>query len=401
MTFSAPAPTSAAIQGTVSRPKLMLFTDGFACGGTERQFLEVVTNLDRSKYDIIIGCIRRSGPLLCVAERLSLPIVDFPLQSLHQLHTLRQFCAVRRFVKSQRVDLFHAFGFVSDIFAVPAAVAAKVPVTISSVRLLPASRPKLSQWLLRMCCGLADAVFCNSSSAAAMMSGQKKIYLVRNVIDVSTFQVTTPVSTLRNKLGLSPNAMLVGVVAMLRPEKDHETLLRAASKVVRTNQNVEFVLVGDGPRRPFLESLVTKLGLPTRVRITGFQNNVAEYLAAIDISVLSSRAESLSNAILESMAAGRAVIATDVGGASELITHGSTGLLVPAGNPDDLARSILKLVDDKTLRMTIGIAAKSHIQREFGVSKAIREFESIYDSLLVSARNCASRSDPLLRSSAG
>src|ERR1700750_826250 len=187
----------------VRRPRVMLFTDGFACGGTEWQFLQTVNGLDAAKYDVLIGCIRQSGPLLSVAQQLHLPIVEFPLRSLHKLHTLRQFCVLCRLLRNEKIDMLHAFGFVGDIFALPAAAAARVPATISSVRFLPNSLPRFSQCLLRASCWLSDVVICNSFCAATMINKSARTIVVRNVINIEGFQSSTSVVALRKQLGLN------------------------------------------------------------------------------------------------------------------------------------------------------------------------------------------------------
>ena len=171
------------------------------------------------------------------------------------------------------------------------------------------------------------------------------------------------------------------VARMNDPAKRHDVFLKAAAKVASKESKVEFVLVGDGPLRSSLEAMAANLGLQDRVIFLGDRRDISAVLASSDISVLSSDSESLSNAIMESMAAGLPVIACRVGGNEELIRDGENGFLVSAGNDDQIAERIEMLVRDHEQRRSLGATARRDAQ-SFTVDRVCGEYAGLYISLL-------------------
>jgi glycosyltransferase involved in cell wall biosynthesis len=150
----------------------------------------------------------------------------------------------------------------------------------------------------------------------------------------------------RQGLGVAPDAPLVGSVMRLAPPKDPNTFLRAAAFVLSRRPDSRFVVVGDGPQRQQAEALAAELGLGDRMIFTGLRRDVAAILGALDVFVLSSNSEGLPRVIPEAMAAGVAVVASDVGGVSEVVREGITGRLVPPGDAAAMADSVIGLLDD-------------------------------------------------------
>jgi glycosyltransferase involved in cell wall biosynthesis len=175
-------------------------------------------------------------------------------------------------------------------------------------------------------------------------------------------------------------------VARLDTIKDHETLLKAARKVADLRPDFRLDLFGDGPQRASLEELRGRLGLEQIVTLNGQASEVRHHLANSDLFVLSSRSEGISIAILEAMAVGLPVVATDVGGNREVVVHGQTGLLVPAGSPDALAEAMRALVDDPGRSSAMGRAGRDRVEREFDVRCTAARYEHLYQELLARPR---------------
>src|SRR5689334_23021715 len=146
--------------------RLMLFTDSFIHGGTERQLVEVLHQIDRSRYDTIVGCLKKRGPFLPEVESLDIPIVEFPIRSLHDLTTLREVRKLVFFLKENKVDVVHSFDFYSNAFAAPAARFSRIPVVITSLREIVSQRRLSHRWISRLAARAAHCVVANSQAAA-------------------------------------------------------------------------------------------------------------------------------------------------------------------------------------------------------------------------------------------
>ena len=184
----------------------------------------------------------------------------------------------------------------------------------------------------------------------------------------------------------SPDELLIGVVANLIHYKGHEYLLRAVP-VIREKTDTPFRIVligGDGNRRQMLESLASELGITDDIVFAGTIPQAQRLMAAFDISVLPSLEEGFSNTVLESMASGVPVVATDVGGNAEAVVDGKTGFLAPPADPGALAERIALLLDDAPLRRRIGEAARKHVMERFSVENMVERTEALYRRLIES-----------------
>jgi glycosyltransferase involved in cell wall biosynthesis len=170
----------------------------------------------------------------------------------------------------------------------------------------------------------------------------------------------------------------IAVVANLRAEKGHDVLIDAAPRIVAAHPEVEFVFAGDGPQAAALVDRARARGIADRIQFLGQCRNVPEILASTDLFVLPSRTEALPNAVIEAMAAGLPVVASDVGGIPELIAHGTSGWLVPPGHSDALADAIVALLDDSALARKLGAAAADRVSREFGFGRLVDRMERLY-----------------------
>jgi L-malate glycosyltransferase len=166
------------------------------------------------------------------------------------------------------------------------------------------------------------------------------------------------------------------------PVKNQTVLLHAAARLKDKFPHVEYLLVGNGHLRHGLEQIARKLGLADRVRFMGERHDIPAILAAMDISVVASLSESLSNVILESMAAAKPVVATRVGGNSELVRDGETGVLVPTNDESKLAEALAHLLAQPSLREELGRKAQSVARAQFGMERVRDQYEQLYAALV-------------------
>ncbi len=358
-------------------PVLFLMTNSLETGGSERQFATLAGALKPEHLQVRLGCLRRFGAF---AERLD-EIVEFPPGgSLFKLRAQRARLDLARYLRANRVVIAHSFDFYSNVLMIPSARLARVPIVVGSQRqlgdLLSSFRNRVHHALFRWC----DRVVCNSEAAAARLRqagiGTNRLAVIPNALPGSAFAAAAPALPV-----ISGGVRVVMIARMNDPAKRHDIFLQAADRLAAKHPKLEFILVGDGPLRPGLEAMAAKLGLGERVIFLGERLDIPEVLAASDISVLPSMSESLSNSIMESMAAGVPVVACRAGGNVELIRDGENGFLVPTADAEALAERIDTLVQQPELRKSLGVTARQDARR-FSVERVCGEYERLYASLL-------------------
>ncbi len=359
-----------------SLPGVFLMIDSLQTGGSERQFVALSRAVDRSQFRVSLGCIQAIGPLL-----QGLQIDEFPLGgNLYGFRSWQMRIDLGRHMRSNSVSLAHAFDFYSNLTLVPAARLARIPVVIGSQRqlgdLLTPARSRAQLMIFHWC----DAVVCNSQAAAKRLIDaglpERKTRVIWNGLAPESFSGAVPA------LAPRPGGLRVGMIARMNERvKNHSLLLRAAARLQTTNPNVEYILVGDGQLRPELEREAASLGLSDRVKFLGDRRDVPAILTSLDVSVLSSDSESLSNAVIESMAAGVPVVATSVGANPELL-DGGRGILVPVRDDAALAAALSNLLNDGALRAQMGQNCRTFAQENFTLDKMRRSHEQLYMELL-------------------
>ncbi len=372
------------------KPRVMLFIDTFSRGGNERQFLHVLRQLDRGEYELVIGCLHKRGAFLDEVCSQGMPIVEFPIGSLFGFHTARRFWQLVRFLRRNHFAILHAFDFYSELFALPAARMAGVPVLLAARGELRDLRNPLQRRAIGIAYGLATRIVANSEASFAEAPREPgRVVFIPNSIDLDLFRPSIPSTEVRRNLGLGDSAPLIGLLAMLRPEKDVGTFLRAAAHVSKQIPEARFLVIGDGSERQALERLSAELGLSGSALFLGDQSHVENLLASLDIAVLSSVTESMPNAVLEAMAMGRPVVATRAGGTQELVRDGETGYLVPVRDPEAMAEKLLTLLRDPEQRLAMGRAGRARVEREFSGTRMREELRTLYSSTLRAHRPAA------------
>jgi glycosyltransferase involved in cell wall biosynthesis len=363
-----------------SSPVFMMI-NSLETGGTERQFAEMARALRADRVPVHLGCVRNIGDF---ADGLG-AIAEFRLGgSVYGWQSLRSRWRLQRHLRNLNVAVAHAFDFYANLTLVPAARLAGVPAVIGSHRqigdLLTRAQFQAQLAMFRLC----DRVVCNSRAAAErlLQAGlpEEKIAVIGNALPAEAFARRAPV--------LMPVAGMVriGMIARMNADyKNHRVFLRAAKRLCGQFANLEFVLVGDGPLRPGLERETAELGLGECVRFLGDRRDVQAVLAGIDISVVPSSSESLSNVMLESMAAGVPVVATDVGGNCEIGADGRA-LLVRAHDEEALASALARGIADADLRLAMARRAQDFVQTKFGVEQTCRQYEALYAEVLAEKR---------------
>jgi len=358
-------------------------------GGAEQVMLYIWKDLDRSRWRPVLFHYAEPGlaTFLRAAESL-----DVELRQVPRIRVLRSmFTGLPRLVgelQAQGNVIFHAhLNFPSSCQGgLTAAALARVPGIVATVHLFPEVSFSRATYAIQRI--LASAVDCyiGVSRDVVRRLGQtfgvpaRKLRMVHNGVPLHHFDVPVD-NALRATLGVGVEQRIVLTIGRLVQQKGHRYLLQAAARV----PNAVFVLLGDGPEQSALEAQASALGVRNRVVFLGYRQDVPDLLACADLLVLPSLFEGLPLSVLEAMAAGKPVIATDVGGTSEVIEPEQTGLLVPPANPGALAGAIRRVLFDRRLAERLALTGKARVRDEFSAATMVQSVTQIYEDVLSSA----------------
>ncbi len=373
-------------------------------GGAERQLAALVERLDRSRFEAHVCALTSGGPVQAEIEAAGVPVKIIGLRGFYR--NFRPTSLVRipaallrlyHFVRRGRFDIIHGVLYHADVLAALMGRAAGVPFIVVSRRGLDLEihRKRIYRFVGRLADRLTDLTIANSSALreeAVRRDGLDpgRVVVVPNGIDAAAYAAAgdqAAPAAARRGTGRGPGWMndgsaggpVVGMIANLNRYKDHSTFLEAAADVAAAYPAVRFLLVGEGPMRPSIEARIEKLDLSRRVVLMGARSDIPAMLAAIDVFVLASHEEGLPNSILEAMAAGKPVVATNVGGVAEAVVDGVTGLLVPHADPPALGSALRRLLGSPGEAAAMGRAGRERVSAVFTMEAMVRATEAAYD----------------------
>lgn len=359
-------------------------------GGAETQLVELVTRLDRRRFEPTVCCLASAGPLAPRLEQAGVRVYALHLRAFRErgsyLRAMPHVCAsvwrLFRALKSTRPHILHGVLFWAYVLGAFVGRAARVPTILASRRslgLFKADKPAFL-FLERLADRLTDLFIANSEAVREDTIARERIdpgriLVIHNGVDLGRFSVVN------DDLSREPRPHVV-VVSNLIHYKGHEYFLRAWPRIVARYPNATASLVGEGPMRPALEQLSRELGIEGSIRFVGSRQDVTSFLSAADLYVHPSLQEGYSNAILEAMAAGLPVVATRVGGNAEAVLDGETGTLVPPADAEALADGVLRILEDPARAARFGARAADVIRRRFDISAVVSAHEALYAKLV-------------------
>jgi glycosyltransferase involved in cell wall biosynthesis len=356
-----------------SQIPVAVFMTSFEAGGTEKQMTELIRRLDQRKFKVHAVCFRRTGTYLPRVLERAASVVEFPVNGFARLETLRQMMRFARWCRRERIAIVQTCDFYSNVFGMPGAFLGGVGVRIGSRRELNPDKSPAQIRLQRLAYRFATQIVANSPSASRILFDEgvpkPRVTVIPNGLDGTAHADRIVTGPIRR----------VVTVANLRPEKNHETLIVAASLLARSCPGLRYRIVGDGSRRSDLEALARMEGVDQIVEFTGHRDDIPGVLADSDLFVLPSRSEAFPNGVIEAMASGLPVVASAVGGLRDLIDPGRTGILVPPGDPQLLATALQGLYDDAERAWEIGAAARADVLARYSFERMVSAFEDLYE----------------------
>lgn len=361
----------------------MYFSNTRARGGAEEHILTLLRGLDRRCFRFHLVC----SPEVAEAMGKDLP-ADVELLPL-RYDSIKQWGAamqLRSWIRERQIQILHSHLFYSSFYGSPVGWSAGVPLVIETphIRELWRHGLKGSYVIDRAAARFVDRFIAVSHANAKYLVEekgipQKKVHVIQNGSDLSRFRPDHRVPAgMRESLGFGQGDPILLVAARLEPQKGHSVLLNAMPDVVREFPNVRLVCLGDGALRNELEAQTARLGLGSNVTFVGFRSNVQDWLALCDFTVLPSFFEGLPLVAIESLAAGRPMVASAVDGTPEVVVDGRTGITVPPGEPKALAQAICSMLRSAEMRNRMAEQGRTWVLDHFTQERQIQQTAEFY-----------------------
>jgi glycosyltransferase involved in cell wall biosynthesis len=358
-----------------------------AMHGAGMYYLNTIPVFDKTKFNVILCVLREEDYLIKYFTGKDINIYDLGRGKFNPM-TLLDIITI---TKKERIDLIHAHGYGAGNFGRLAGMICGIPAIVHAHdddRYYPLYQ-NLADRLLRNYTDMAIAVSesVKNSCINKRHIREDKTFVIHNGIPLQDFLSPEAdiVQKERERLGIEPDFMVIGTVAKLREEKGTRYLIESAAKVMDLHPKTNLLIAGDGPLMGDLKNLSEKHGIADRVRFAGFRNDIPVILSIIDRFVIPSITEGSPLALLEAMAMGKPIIATNVGGIVEILRDGETGLLVPSRDPEALAERIVHLLGDVTESRRLGSRAREEIGK-YDICSHVRKLSRHYAELVESNR---------------
>lgn len=342
---------------------------------------------ESGKVDVSIATLNNEGVLQSEVEKIGFTkIPEFKLTSFYNANFVKQILKCSSFLREKKIDVIHTHDFYTNVFGMLAAQLAQTPLAVASKRETGGMRSKMQKRVEKFAFKQANAIVANSEAVKKYLISEgvsgAKIRVIYNGLDLErlTPQMTDE-KMICAKLNLpcEENIKFITLVANLRHEvKNQPMFLRAAQKVIRKFPNAHFVIGGEGELRESLENLAKELKIAENTHFTGRCVKVPELLSISYACALTSFNEGFSNSILEYMAAGKPVIATNVGGASEAIIENETGFLVESNDDEALANRLIELLESEEKAATFGAKGKRVAEEKFSLEAQLNKTLELY-----------------------
>ncbi|HZN36918.1 MAG TPA: glycosyltransferase [Pirellulaceae bacterium] len=364
--------------------RLLLVIPTLVRGGAEKQLTLLAAGLPRDQFDVHVAVLTHTGPYEQTLREAGIPVTV-----VGKRWKVDPLCywRLKRHIRTLKPDLVHTWLFAANAYGRHAAHAAGVKHILAGERCVDPWKSALQLAIDRALAKRTERIVTNSSGVREFYVGRglpaEKFVVIPNGIAANGPAEPISREQLLTELKLPPNARLIGAVGRLWPQKRVKDLIWAADLLKTTRDDTHLLIIGDGPQRWRLERYREQNRMIDRAHFLGERSDVPQILPHLDALWLGSEYEGQSNAIMEAMAAGVPVIATDIPGNRDLVVPDVTGYLVPIGERFEFARRTHWLLEDADLRKRLGEAGRERIQSEFSVAQMVDRHAQLYRELAV------------------
>lgn len=364
----------------------MFIVPDLRTGGAERHVTTLAPKMDPARFEPSVVCIGEEGELFGGLRRAGIKATALNLGG--KRNAFRALQHLVSIMRSDRPDVVVMRGYNAEMLGRIAAIITGVQHSVlwvhSAISIQPRSwiRDRVDRFLLRWTSryfGVAEAQ--RSYLVQGLHCPDHMVRIIHNGVELALFGARTDRSILA-ELGIAAGNPVVGILASLRLEKDHETLLRAARIVLDDIPTVNFLIVGDGPIRTDLQALCAELRIAENVHFAGTRGDISRVLGALDVFTLSSVTECFPMSVLEAMACARPVVCTDVGGINEVVEDGVSGYLVPPKDPAQLAARLTELLSNPQVARRMGEAGRRRIEADYSLERSVQATELALEEIV-------------------
>jgi glycosyltransferase involved in cell wall biosynthesis len=367
-----------------SLPRVIHTIETAEPGGAENILVQIASALEREFEPV--GVVLENGWTSNALGELGIPVVHMPLERSFDISWAMK---LSRYIRANNISLIHSHEFTTNAYATVAAHLAGIPIvcTVHGKNYYP------DRLYRRVACRLvsrfADAFVTVSNDLKAYLSSEiwipgNRIQVIHNGIDTDTYSRDRyDQAAIRKKLSIHESATVLIVVAALFEGKGHRDLVDAVCMLKDSYDDLCVLFVGEGPCEAKLKQQIAQSGLEKEIRLLGFRRDIAELLSVSDLFVLPSYSEGLPVSILEAMSCGVPVIATNVGGVSEIINDGGNALLVPPEQPELLAAKIRLIMQDREFAERLAGRARDDVVAGFSFNKMLDHYRMLYSKLIL------------------
>ena len=368
--------------------KILYLIDKLVPAGTQINLLEIVKHLDRNRFEPHVIALTEGGELEEEFEAIGIEPIVLNMKKLYGLSGFKAFSFLVRYLKKEQIDLIQTYFLQADILGSLAGKYTRVRRIIATRRDEGFWRSKRQLALNRYFNRYASRILANSQAVKQAVRtneevSSRKIHVIYNGVDLTKYFPSSTLRTeTRQKLGISDNEFAIGMVANMRHEvKGHRFLIKALALIRKEMSNVRLVLVGDGSLERRLERYAAHLGILDQILFLGSRRDITPLINAMDLVCAPSLSEGFSNTIVEAMAVGKPVVATNVGGNPEIVLNDETGYLVRPRDGKAIAEKIISLIQDSETRSAMGEAARKRVEMYFTIEKMAKDYEEFYAGL--------------------
>ena len=363
------------------RLRVMFVQTDMRVGGAEMITANIIRRLDRARFAPELCCLKELGELgQSLADEI--PVHHHLLSCKFDLRVWPRLTGLLR---RRKIDAVITVGAGDKMFwGRLAARRAGVPVILSALHSTgwPDGVGRLNQLLTP----ITDSFIAVAGSHGRFLAKnlgipERRVAVVPNGVDTMRFAPHPDISGIRRELGIGPTDPVVGIVAALRPEKNHQLFLEMARRVVDQLPSARFLIIGNGPCREAICQQTHELGITDHVIMLGSRDDVPRLLAVMNVFALTSHIEANPVSILEAMSVGRPIVATNVGSIHEAVTEGQTGFLVPPGDVNQFAERVLHLLHEPLLCGSMGAAAREAVTDRWSIEAMIHGYEQLIESI--------------------
>ncbi|NIQ15876.1 MAG: glycosyltransferase [Candidatus Dadabacteria bacterium] len=368
--------------------KILHVNYSLGMGGAERVIVNYARFLDKNKFDVVVCALTEGGEY---ENDLNTYGIKYYALNKKRGFDITVIPKIFRIIRSEKIDIVHLHDISSSLWVTLPAILSGVHSIIRTEhnvkRLNINFLSNMKNYISFFMSIFQKKIVCVSEEVRKTHIGKNALFndkyiTIHNGINTELFDVQVDREKYLREFDIEEKSIIVCNIGRFFPQKAHEIFLQSIQYVLEKNNDVAALIVGDGPRREELEELARKLEIFERVNFTGNRSDVPQILNLIDIFALSSDWEGFPMTILEAMACGKPVVVTDVGGNREAIIDGDTGYIVPPRNPRAMSEAILSLINDKRLRVSMGVKGRKLVLHNFNARVMVRKTELIYEKLM-------------------